>query len=628
MKDSRRYHPALFALLPRGLCCFTARRLKKTLKPWPVGLATLVLGVSFLYAGCATTFVPSDAKATCTVTTNGAPAFASWFESGTVTLNGVVKPANSVTFPNTPNCSFYQWSEQMFLWMTSPAPATYGGGGGRIFDSPAFFDVSPPDANGDRILIPHTQGMIRNFTLRAAQVGPNRLQLAFDKSGRMLEIEPPTFGPSGKQLILNAKGESVEIERVTMGDNKKPIFFDKTGQVIQSARPLIRTEFNQRKQLGQGLIVQEFIVDKTTIFLDSFGNVIDAEQGQAGGNAVLMAQNKSLVYYVTMVNDVYAYYLTGAKNGGIPPTDSTHFPALFPTTQADLNQITGFAALHGKTFPDPEALAVEVKSSWVEAAGLPNLSSYITMTATIPTYDSNDPNHTPWIQNGQKTVQLALVGIHVVGSTAGHPEMIWATFEHQSNMPNGAYKYINTSNAVTTVPQSTAGNWVFCANAAAAPFNDKHMSFHSPNIDANTGSGFTISPSNTIRWKSWGGAFDVSPNPIATPTSPSTAASNTEIIAMNNSIRVGGLASGDVRGNYIMTGATWTIGGAAPTGSFPSGNEVGTSKLANGTMETYQQGINNMSATGTNCFGCHVSDNPNISTTFVSHIFGPTKRLF
>lgn len=246
------------------------------------------------------------------------------------------------------------------------------------------------------------QGMIRNFTLRAAQVGPNRLQLAFDKSGRMLEIEPPTFGPSGKQLILNAKGESVEIERVTMGDNKKPIFFDKTGQVIQSARPLIRTEFNQRKQLGQGLIVQEFIVDKTTIFLDSFGNVIDAEQGQAGGNAVLMAQNKSLVYYVTMVNDVYAYYLTGAKNGGIPPTDPTHFPALFPTTQADLNQITGFAALHGKTFPDPEALAVEVKSSWVEAAGLPNLSSYITMTATIPTYDSNDPNHTPGSRMARK----------------------------------------------------------------------------------------------------------------------------------------------------------------------------------------------------------------------------------
>jgi hypothetical protein len=53
----------------------------------------------------------------------------------------VVLPANSVTFPNTPNCSFYQWSMQMFLWLTSPAPVTYGGGG-RIFDTSTFFDVA------------------------------------------------------------------------------------------------------------------------------------------------------------------------------------------------------------------------------------------------------------------------------------------------------------------------------------------------------------------------------------------------------------------------------------------------------------------------------------------------------
>src|SRR6185369_2461920 len=91
--------------------------------------------------------LPTDAQTTCTVT---APVFASWFESGSVTLNGVVKPADSVNFPNIPNCSFHQWSEQMFLWLTSPAPAKYGGGGGRIFNSPAFYDVSPPDASGDR----------------------------------------------------------------------------------------------------------------------------------------------------------------------------------------------------------------------------------------------------------------------------------------------------------------------------------------------------------------------------------------------------------------------------------------------------------------------------------------------
>ena len=531
----------------------------------------------------------------------------------------------------------------MFLWLTSPAPPTYGGGG-RIFDSPVFYDVSPPDPNDNnqRTLIPHAPGIIRNFSLRSAQVGPNNLQLVFDKAGRMLEVEPPTLGPSGKQLIRNEKGESVEIERIALGENKKPIFFDKAGQVIANPRPLIRQELNQDR------VVQKFMMNKTPIFLNSSGNVIDAEQGQAGGNAVLQARNGSLVYYVTMVNDVYAYFLTGMKNGGITP-----IPTQFPTTQADLNKIIAFAANAGpnaKTFPDPEALAIEVKSSWVEASAVPNPGDYITMMATIPTYDgppgSANPNTTTWTQNGQKTVKLAMVGIHVVGSTLGHPEMLWATFEHQSNMPNAAYSYINTSNAVKMITQSTAGNWVFCAPNSAGPFNQEHMSFNvptitsnPPTIDANTSLGFTISPSDTIRWKAWGGASDISPNPIAQPASPATVASNTEIISMNNSVRgVGGLVSGDVRANYVFGGATWTIGGAAPNGSFGGpgndginpANEVGTSKLCNATMETYQQGSNTSFNTGTNCFTCHQTNIVNASKNVqqVSHIFGPLKKLF
>jgi len=62
--------------------------------------------------------IPSDAQTTCTV----APAdFAGWFETGTPAVSGVVKPADSLNFPDQPNCSFYQWAEQMFLWL-SPRP--------------------------------------------------------------------------------------------------------------------------------------------------------------------------------------------------------------------------------------------------------------------------------------------------------------------------------------------------------------------------------------------------------------------------------------------------------------------------------------------------------------------------
>jgi hypothetical protein len=122
-----------------------------------------------------------------------------------------------------------------------------------------------------------------------------------------------------------------------------------------------------------------------------------------------------------------------------------------------------------------------------------------------------------------------------------------------------------------------------------------------------------IAPSNALRWKPWGASFDKSPNPL----DASAAASNTEVISIHNTVAVPG---GDVRNNYFMTGATWTIGGAAPTGQFnviTGGNEVGTSFLANSTMETFQQGTGNTSASGTNCFSCHTNN-----TTSVSHVYG------
>jgi hypothetical protein len=578
---------------------------------WPLGFASLVLGVALFYAGCSVTPVPPDPVTTgCSVTS---AEFNGWFESGTVSLDGVVKPANSVTFPDAPNCSFYKWSEQMFLWLNSPAPPSYGGGGGRIFNSPAFYDVSPLDANMDRTFIAHSPGLfgLRNLSLRAAQVGPHGLPVIMDRRGTMLEIERPQLGSTGKQLILDAKGTAVEIERIVRSDNKdtpsaKPVFLDKAGAVIQGAHPLIRTELNK------DLIVQKFLVDRLPILLNAAGNVVEVEQGQADGS-VLMAQNGSLVYYQAMVNDVYAYFLTGVKDGAIAPGTK------FPTTQADLDQTIAFAAAHGKTFVDGEALAIEVKTAWVEAAGLLNPGDYVTLMATIPTYDQTNPNL--WVPNGQKTVLMALVGMHVVGSTAGHPEMIWATFEHRSNAPNATYSYNSTTGLQTRNPDFT-GAWLFCAaNPDVNHLNEPHMQ-QDPSDPANIAAlpGFTISPSNTIRGNAWGATAGVSPNPVDL----TAAASNSELISTNDNVR-GMLDPADVRNKYIMTGATWTINGAAFNQNFGkpgnpaivNGRAVGTSQMANTTMETYQQGFpTTFSKFSNNCFSCHQTN-----TTSVSHIF-------
>jgi hypothetical protein len=313
------------------------------------------------------------------------------------------------------------------------------------------------------------------------------------------------------------------------------------------------------------------------------------------------------------VNDVYAFLLTGKKDHAISPE-----PTQFPTRQEELDPIIAFAAEKGVTFADPEALAIMVKSSWVLADELPNLDTYITTMAKVQRYDTHDPNN--WVPTVQQTVRLALVGMHVVGSANGHHEMIWATFEHMANAPRADYQYVNTHGILTTVhPDLGRGDWVFTHEDTSGPFNQPHM-----HVDSNvaremihSNDGFGITPSDTIRWKAFGAASEGSPNPLA-----NAAASNTDIISINNSV-IGRLVSPDVRRNYVMTGATWTIGGGAPTEKFQIHNSratgviVGTSVLANSTMETYGQGRDNTLAHGgSSCFTCHLTDTVEVSRDF------------
>ena len=103
------------------------------------------------------------------------------------------------------------------------------------------------------------------------------------------------------------------------------------------------------------------------IFVDLVGNVIDSEEGQADGG-VLLTQSGSLVYYVSMTNDVFAYFLTGATTLdaliGIDPSDykvglNTWSPkwavSLGFVGEISINVITPqVAALYGYSVPPNE----------------------------------------------------------------------------------------------------------------------------------------------------------------------------------------------------------------------------------------------------------------------------------
>src|SRR5215475_4774769 len=100
------------------ICCRPIPRL------FGAALAVLVLACFGEVAGAAQP-LPDDAEGGCLESAE----LAGWFEGGAVTLNGAVKPADSLNFPTgletTPSadveCNFDKWAARMFLWLTSPA---------------------------------------------------------------------------------------------------------------------------------------------------------------------------------------------------------------------------------------------------------------------------------------------------------------------------------------------------------------------------------------------------------------------------------------------------------------------------------------------------------------------------
>lgn len=534
--------------------------------------------------------------------------FNSWFDSGSVTLNGVVKPFVSDDFPkpseSPSDCEFFKWSEQTFLWLTSPSGhenTINGDIAERIFESPAFYDVSTPDADGNRKFIPHEQGKIRVFSTRDPQVGPNHLPVTFEKkTGRLLEIEKTTVSAKGLPLILNKAGVQTEIARITLDNAGKPVFMDKNGKVIPNPRPLTRKRQNAKS------IVHKFMIDNKYVFVDANGNKIEVEETQADGG-VLMSQNNSLVYYSISVNQLYAIALTALANealdGGGQNLNNSNTKFFWQFANPSIIE---YGAAHGKTIRYPEAATIEIKCSWVEAASLPDASKYIKMKAVIPSYNKSSGQ---WIPQGQKTVELAMVGMHIVGRVQWWGNMLWATFEHINNTPNAAYSSMSklgnpdVPTVLATFPQNTSGLWNFCANGSTGPFNASRMHTEGNKIVANSGS--TIGPSNIIRWKPWG-------------TGGNDAGTNTDIKTLNNSVR-DMLMEEDVRKNYIQIGTTWQD-------IKENSTQQGSTRLANSTMETYMQGTNNSVTNGTSCFSCHAANGEDRKA--YSHIYYSIKPLF
>lgn len=314
---------------------------------------------------------------------------------------------------------------------------------------------------------------------------------------------------------------------------------------------------------------------------------------------VLMSQGGSLVYYGIHVNDNYAYFQAWQK------TEAPDSVVDFPTTT---DQLTSAIAYATGTLKDPapteaeiDTLTVELKTAWVDAATLPpgTEDRFITIDAKVPGYTKTNPT-TMTPTGEQDTKKLALTGLHVVGTVAGHPEMVWMSFEHVLNAPMDTYYYTKTGSATPAqVEFDATGPWVFMGNEGKNIENTPCM------VQVPDGSikateqiacGGVIAPSDTVRHYPWGNAAG----------DTEFAGNNADIIAVNHSI-MSQLTAGDLRGNYMLIGGVWTSSGpdadAAPDAPIPgstgytSAAQRGSLALSNASMETYQQGFG--------CFDCH-----------------------
>ena len=595
------------------------------------------------------------------VTSPATTTFASWFTGGVPNaVNAAVSPADSLNFSNNTanaNTDFYRWSYRMFLWLTSPTPSAYGGTG-LVMSSPEFYNVAP-NAAGNFVMTPNPTNPFLRFGpikavemarqkppppqqlgLRVANLGPHDLPLVHDKEGNFFEVLPAKLSAAGKPLLLNPAGKEIELGRIAPNEQGPPKFTDKTGAAV--ATPQLQITPQVARKIGmdlpalQKLEKPQFVfqinpslingnrIITGPIFVLPSGAVIPAVVGDSDGN-VQITQAGSLIYYGMAVNDVYAYYVTQ-----INPLVTNNTSAPFPTDQAQLTAIQNFATSKGHTLLDPNSLAMEIKTAWVDASTLPNASDYITMKATVPTY--NKSNAAAWTQNGTKTITAALIGIHVVGSVAGHPEMVWSTFEHLGNTPNVSYVFDDPSGTQQTQPADPVNSttkWLFCgatsppSNGTTAEFSPNAQATFSPAGVKAVNSTTSVQGTNVLRLSPWGAPDNQTPNPLVA----SVAASNTQIISLNNDIH-GQMNSMDVRNKYIFLGATWTENGGSPSTNFNGTNAtgivVGTSHLANSTLETFTQSKVFVAGhfPGPGCLSCH-----NTNTVSVSHLFDTTQAL-
>lgn len=273
---------------------------------------------------------------------------------------------------------------------------------------------------------------------------------------------------------------------------------------------------------------------------------------QAGpGNKILVDQHGEVVFYSNHLNETFWNFIVDNALYELP-----NLQAIPP----------------GTNFP---VGALELKAAWrvAEKGGrvlIPNADRrFYVVETSIPTVTVNSQGQVVEDKTRMIRAKMAFIGMHVTGTVRGHPEFIWATFEHVDNAP--------LCNSVDSLP------------AATGPGPTGPWSLYAPGTPTRWANQFDVNDPlavvNVCLVHAQGGGNPDNRNAVTT---------------LNENVHA--LPMSAPWPNYLLGGGVWTNGDVPlNNGAFapdkPNARQLGSLDLANTTMETFTQ--------NDNCFACH-----------------------
>jgi hypothetical protein len=325
---------------------------------------------------------------------------------------------------------------------------------------------------------------------------------------------------------------------------------------------------------------QKYIqVDNDTVPL---GNMIQLrDSSQAGTNGVMYDKAGRAVYYTMHVNK--PMYDFQQKYRRI-------FGKIFANHQGKSNRdalINAELKQKGYDTINYPVGCVELKTSWMLASSL-DFSKV-----------KRSDYYITWAMLNGKKVKVALIGMHVVGRVANHPEFIWATFEHDEMVPDYAWSYSGYPHLGDTLS------------------NKDYLFYEKGNVIGNC-----LMNNNSASFAQFSSIFNIYPLGIARSftdnTLPTTLdkLNNATIVSLNANVKKQLKRKGEVWQHYFYKGSIWLD---AVTTNYGPGNGYlgvltnpslrGSRAVSNITMETFAQ-LNfsgNYTTESMNCFGCHAT---------------------